>query len=84
MGPCKSVAVSHMKPVPQHKDVSAPRQVRDVSDTLDLIDCLNERDPFVQNDSLFNIANDMTAQERVNVEKARYIGVKIVESMMNM
>ena len=39
------------------------------------------RDSFVQNDSLFNIANGVTAQERVNVEKAREIGVKIVESM---
>ena len=65
----------------QHKDVSAARQARDVSDTVDLIDYLNERDPFVQNDSLFNISNGMTAQERVNVEKAREIGVKIVESM---
>ena len=65
----------------QHKDVSAARQARDVSDTVDLIDYLNERDPFVQNDSLFNIANGMTAQERVNVGKAREIGVNIVESM---
>ena len=30
----------------QHKDVSAARQARDVSDTVDLIDYLNERDPF--------------------------------------
>ena len=65
----------------QHKDVSAARQARDVSDTVDLIDYLNERDPFIQNDSLFNIANGMTAQERVNIEKAGEIGVKIVESM---
>ena len=65
----------------QHKDVSAAIQARDVSDTVDLIDYLNERDPFVQNGSLFNIANGMTAQERVNVEKAREIGVKMVESM---
>ena len=65
----------------QHKDVSAARQARDVSNTVDLIDYLNERYPFVQKDSLFNIANAMTAQERVNVEKARQIGVKIVESM---
>ena len=57
----------------QHKCVSAARQARDVSDTVDLIDYLNERDPFVQNDSLFDIANGMTAQERVNVEKAREI-----------
>ena len=65
----------------QHKDVSASRQARDVSDTVDLIDYLNERGPFGQNDSLFNIANGMTVQERVNVEKAREIGVKIVEFM---
>ena len=62
----------------QHKGVSAARHARDVSDTVDLIDYRSERDPFVQNDSLFNIANGMTAQERVNVEKAREIGVKIV------
>ena len=55
----------------QQKVVSAGRQARDVSDTVDLIGYLNERDPFVQNDSLFNIANGMTAQEIVNVEKAR-------------
>ena len=27
----------------QHKDVSAPRQARNVTDTVDLIDYLNER-----------------------------------------
>ena len=63
----------------QHKDVSAARLARDVSDTVDLLDYLNERDPFVQNDSLFNTANGMVAQEIVNVEKAREIGVKIVK-----
>ena len=81
MRPCRSLAVSRMKVSYQHKDVSAARQARDVSDTVDLIDDFNERDPFVQSDSLFNIANGMTAQERVNVEKARYIGVRIAVSM---
>ena len=65
----------------KHQDVSAARQARVVNNNVDLIDYLNEIDPFVQNDSLFNIANGVTAQERVNVEKAREIGVKIVESM---
>ena len=46
----------------QHKDVSAARRARDVNNTVDLIDYLNERDPFVQNDSLFNIANGVPAQ----------------------
>ena len=41
----------------QHKDVSAAKQALDVCDTVDLIDYLNERDPFVQNDSLSNVAN---------------------------
>ena len=61
----------------QHNDVSAAKQARDASDTVDLIDYLNERDPFVQNDLLSSVANGMTAQERVNVEKAREIGVNI-------
>ena len=39
----------------QHKDTSAARQARDVSDTIDLIDYLNERDPFIENGSLYLI-----------------------------
>ena len=46
----------------QHTDVSAARRAQYDSDTVDLMDYLNERDPFVQNYSLFNIANGMTAQ----------------------
>ena len=41
----------------QHKDVTKARQLRDVRDTLDLINFLRERDPFVQNNALINIAN---------------------------
>ena len=37
----------------QHKDKSAARQARYVSDTIDLIDYLNERDPFIDNGSLY-------------------------------
>ena len=37
----------------QHKDKSAARQARDVSDTIDLIDYLNERDPIIENRSLY-------------------------------
>ena len=50
----------------QHKDVSAAKQARDVSDTVDLIDCLNERDPVFQKDSLSNVDNGMTPQKRTN------------------
>ena len=66
----------------QHKDISTARQDRDVSDTLDLISYLRERDPFVDNSSLFNIANGMTAQDGVNVERSREHGEKILASMI--
>ena len=49
----------------QHKDKSADRQARDASDTIDLIDYLNERHPFVQNYSLFNIDNGVTTQQNL-------------------
>ena len=39
----------------QHKDVTKARQLRDVRDTLDLINFLRERDPFVQNNALISI-----------------------------
>ena len=70
MRPCTSFSGVSYETSDQHTDVSAGRQARYVSDTVDLIDYVNERDPFVQNDSLVNIANGMTAQERVNVEEA--------------
>ena len=50
----------------RHKDVSAAKQARDVSDTVDLIEYLNERDPVVQKDSLSNFDNGMTAQKRTD------------------
>ena len=46
----------------QHKDVTKARQLRDVRDTLDLINFLREIDPFVQNNALINFANGMTAE----------------------
>lgn len=66
----------------QHKDLSKARQARDVNDTLDLISYLRERDPFARDPSLFNIANGMTAQEGVNVERSRTVGEKILASMV--
>ena len=44
---------------------SAARQSSYVSDTIDLIDYLNEIDPFVQHDSLFNIENGVTTQQKL-------------------
>ena len=63
----------------QHKDITKARQLRDVRDTLDLINFLRERDPFVQNNALINIANGMTAENIINVDRAKLIGENIVE-----
>ena len=67
----------------QHKDVTKARQLRDVRDTLDLINFLRERDPFVQNNALINIANGMTAESIINVDRAKQIGKNILESMVD-
>ena len=44
----------------QHKDVSKARQARDVSDTLNIISYLSERNPFANNPCLHSISNGMT------------------------
>ena len=67
----------------QHKDVTKARQLRDVRDTQDLIKFLRERDPFVQNNALINIANGMTAESIINVDRAKQIGKNILESMVD-
>ena len=67
----------------QHKDVTKARHLRDVRDTLDLINFLRERDPFVQNNALINIANGMTAESIINVDRAKQIGENILESMVD-
>ena len=65
----------------QHKDVTKARQLRDLRDTLDLINFLRERDPFVQNNALITIANGMTAESIIDVDRAKQIGENILESM---
>ena len=66
----------------QHRDVSTARQARDACDTHALINYFIDRNQFAQNDSLFNIANGMTAQQGVNVEISRIIGKRILASMI--
>ena len=67
----------------QHKDVTKARQLRDVKDKLDLITLPGKRDPFVQNNALINIANGMTADSIVYVDRAKQIGENILESMVD-
>ena len=82
MRPCKHLAVSYYEVSYQHKDVSAAAQARYVGDTVDLISTISMKEiRSFRMTRCYIIANDMTAQERVNFQKAREIGVKIVESM---
>ena len=70
-------------PVINTKMLQKQGSCRDVRDTLDLINFLRERDPFVQNNALINIANGMTAESIINVDRAKQIGKNILESMVD-
>ena len=63
------------------KDVTKARQLRDVRDTLDLINFLREIDPFVQNNALINITNGMTAESIINVDRSKQSSENNLESM---
>ena len=67
----------------QHKGVTKARQLRDVTDTLDLISLLRERHPFVQNNALINITFGLTVESILNVDRAKQIGENILESMVD-
>ena len=82
MSPCKRFSGVSYETSDQLNDVSAAKQARDVSATIDLIDYLNERDPFVQNDSLSNVANGMTAQERLKKSTDEFIFWKANQAVM--
>ena len=79
---CSPSRVSHMRPATNIKTCPKPRQTRDVSDSLALVTYLKEKDAFTESPSLHNIANGMTAQQAVNIEKSREIGCKNLESMV--
>ena len=65
----------------QHKDVTTARQARDDKDARSLLDYLQHRDPFERDTSLQNIATGVTANSTVNVDQAREVGCKILQSM---
>ena len=66
----------------QHKDISKARQTRDVSDTLDIISYLSERNPFANNSCLHSISNGVIAQASVNVDTSRKVRELVLEKMV--
>ena len=65
----------------QHKETSEPRQLRDCKDTQIVIDFLEKGSPSHGDLQLRNITNSLTAYESANVDYARDIGLKIIDSM---
>lgn len=67
----------------QHKDVTKSRQAKDMTDTCELLEFLETRNPFSDNKSLRNIATGVNADDRVNSDDARDVGDKILTSMVD-
>lgn len=65
----------------QHKESSQARIERDHKDTEELESYLQNRSPFTSDPSLRNIASGVTADSSVNVDKAKDIGLKILQKM---
>ena len=65
----------------QHKDLTKSRQQRDFKDLQTVTTYLNARSPFSADPSLRNIASGVVADDNVNADTAREIGLKILVSM---
>lgn len=66
----------------QHKDLTKARQNKDMSDTCELLEFLESRNPFSDNCCLRSIASGINADSKVNVDRAKCIGDSILKSMV--
>ena len=55
---------------------------RDIEDTFKILAALKEWNPFSQDLTLYSIVNGITADDKVNVHKARDVGQAIIDSMV--
>ena len=65
----------------QHKETSEPRQLIYCKDTQIVIDFVEKLSPFNGNLQLRNMINGLTAHKSVNIDSARALGIKIIDSM---
>ena len=65
----------------QNKDMTAARQARDWKDTLTVLQCLQERNPFSLNPSLQSISTGVHAHPTVNVDEAVAVRDMILTQM---
>ena len=61
---------------------SRKKKTRDIDDTLKIIAALKEWNPFSQDLTLHSIVNDITADDKVNIHKAKDVGQVIIGSMV--
>ena len=66
----------------QHKESCSNRKKRDIEDTFKILAALKEWNPFSQDLTLHSIVNGITADNKVNVHKAKDVGQAIIESMV--
>ena len=62
--------------------MSQSRQERDTVDTTQILEYLKDRNPFRDNGSLLNIANGISAESNVDVDKAKEVGDHILDEMI--
>ena len=65
----------------QHKDLTTARQWKDMTDSCEMLEFLESRNPLSDNCSLRSIATGITAGIGVNVDTAKEAGEKILTSM---
>ena len=60
----------------QHRGLSMARQRKDITDSCELLEFLESRNPFSDICSLRSIATEINAVISVNVGTAKYVGEK--------
>ena len=66
--------------VSRHKDLTTARQVKDMTDSCELLEFLESRNSFSDNCSLRSIATGINAGISGNVDTAKEVGEKILSS----
>lgn len=66
----------------QHVDSREARISRDHNDMMELLQFLEARNPFRDDPALCNVATGVTADDTVNVDKAKEVGTSVIKSLV--
>ena len=76
-----SITGIHYATSEQHKDATPSRVDRDKDDTKEILRYMSERNSFIDEPSLRNIATGVTTPQYVDVYDAKNVGHSIFKSM---